>query len=59
MQAFVKRLYNGRYYVIEGKREDLSESSKIVAEGSTRREAIRHGKSAGYEITISNRASGR
>ena len=54
-QAFVTRLYNGRYYVVEGKREDINESSKVVGEYCTRREAIRNGKREGYEIVIKNR----
>ena len=55
MKAFVKSPRNGRHYIIEGNREDFSENFKIVAEGSTRREAIRRGKDAGYEIVIKNR----
>ena len=56
MEAFVRKLYNGRYYVIEGSPDQFNDKSKVVGEYSTRREAIRNGKREGYDIVIRNRA---
>jgi len=56
MEAFVRKLYNGRHYVIAGNPDEFSENSKIVGEYGTRREAIRNGKREGYNIVIRNRA---
>ena len=55
MQAFVRKLYNDRYYLIGGTLESLSESSPILGEYTTRREAIRKGRQQGYEIIINRR----
>lgn len=54
--AFVRRLYDGAYYLIAGVPEDV-QNIKLVSRHGTRREAIRHGKRDGYDIIIKNRAA--
>jgi hypothetical protein len=57
MDAHIRKLYNGRFYVIAGHPSDkLTEDSIILGDYNTRRQALRYAKKDGHEIIIRNRS---
>jgi hypothetical protein len=55
MEAYIRKLCNGHYYVISGRPED-HENNKLVEGCNTRRQAIRHANKKGYDLVIKSRS---
>jgi len=57
MDAHIRKMYNGRFYVIAGHPNDkLTEDSIVLGDYNTRRQALRYAKRDGHEIIIRNRS---
>jgi len=54
MQVYIRKLYNGHYYLISGRPEN-HRNNTIVEEFYTRRQAIRHAAKSGYDLIIQTR----
>jgi len=54
MDAYVRKLYNNRYYLISGIPEN-HRNNKTIEEFYTRRQAIRYAVSKGYNLIIRSR----
>jgi len=52
MEAYVRKLYNGHYYLIKGNPENHKQNTQSLGEFITRRQAIRHCKKLGYDLII-------
>jgi hypothetical protein len=55
MQAYVRKLYRGNYYIVEGNPDDPNNFKVIDRPYGTRRQALRYAKKDGYDIVIRNR----
>ena len=56
MDVYIRKLYNGRYYVISGRPENQGNSS-VVEECYTRRQAERYARKNGYDLVIKSRST--
>jgi len=52
MQAYVRKLYNGHYFLIQGIPEKQHENATSLGEFSTRRQAMRYAAKNGYDLII-------
>jgi hypothetical protein len=57
MEAYIRKLYDGRYYIIAGIPENHRSNNKSLGEFCTRRQAIRHAISNGFNLIIRSRSS--
>ena len=57
MQAYIRKLHNDRYYIIEGAPENHKQNTNILGDFNTRRQAIRHANKNGYDLIIRNGTS--
>lgn len=55
MDAYIRKMYNGFYYIIEGRPEDKENSRLIDMPCNTRLQAMRYAKRDGYNVIINNR----
>jgi len=55
MEAYVRKLYNGHYYLIKGNPENHKQNTQSLGEFITRRQAIRHCKKLGYDLIIKSK----
>jgi len=52
MQAYIRKLHNGRYYIISGTPENHHNNTTSLGEFYTRRQAMRHADKMGYDLVI-------
>jgi len=55
MEAYIRKLHNGRYYIISGRPEN-HEGNTVVEDCNTRRQAVRYANKLGYDLVIRSRA---
>jgi len=56
MSAYIRKLYNKRYYIISGIPENHKGNTTILGEFHTRRQALRHATTKGYDLIIKGTA---
>ena len=57
MDAYVRKLHDGHYYLIEGLPENHKTNMISLGRFSTRRQALRYAKAHGHEVIIKDRES--
>lgn len=56
MDAYIRKLYNGFYYIVEGRPEDKHSSRVVDMPYNTRRQAMRYAKRDGYNVVIQGKS---